>query len=111
MKKYLVIILLVFIGFSLAFIGQVLYESKFSPDAVIGKMNLQNLEHVRFGMDSILVKEILGAPDNRNRNDQGIFFDYKVPPGLSVYCTIGFDSDGKVIFINPNRKELKDLNF
>jgi hypothetical protein len=111
MKKFIVIILLVFIGVGLAIIGLVLYESKFSSDAVVGKMNLKNLEHVHIGMDSILVKEIMGAPDNRNSNEKGIFFNYKVPPGQSVYCTIGFDSDGKVNFINPNREELKHFNF
>jgi hypothetical protein len=87
----------------------IMHQSQFSKDAIVGKRNLENLEHIHLGMDSIQVKEIMGEPEFRNRNEQGIFFNYRVPPGLSIYCAIGFNSQGKVNFINPNEKELKEL--
>ncbi|MCF8302126.1 MAG: hypothetical protein K9I94_02535 [Bacteroidales bacterium] len=74
-----------------------LYNSNFSDSAKKGNKNLDNIQNVKIGMDTLEVLSIMGKPENRWVFKSEIFFDYQLPPGKSGQLTLSIDSNGKVI--------------
>lgn len=95
--------------FSIAFlIGSIFIYANFYPNFrqsdKLATKNIENIEKVTLGMDTLQVLDIMGQPIERRNFKGELFFDYDVPSGYSMQCQIIFNPTGKVIFINRVEK-------
>lgn len=107
MKKSIVYIIFTLSVCILSIIGYIVYNGEYSKTAIVGKENVQNIQKVQTGMDSISVLTIMGQPSERYVYNEEIFYNYEVPPGLSFQCQIILNKRGKVTFKSgaPNLTE------
>lgn len=63
--------------------------------------HIENISHIKVGMDSMQVLKIMGTPTNRRKVDRQIYFEYEIPSSYSIQPQIVFDSIGRVVYVNP----------
>lgn len=85
----------------LLMMGTFFYYIYFSPDALKGKRNIENLVKIKQGMDSVEVVNIMGTPFNIWQLDTERIFVYSTPPLYSEAIQIKLDSVGHVIEFGP----------
>lgn len=91
--------------FAFTFIVSIyIYHYSFSPVAIKGNRNWQNLKLIKNGMDTSEVIKIMGPPSYiYQMGKRGpIIYSYISPPDHSIEVNVFFDLDKRHVICRPN---------